>query len=140
MAHDAGLRIAENTLELAARCGRGTARPLESIIAHLSRVAAIAGKATINRAEILDAMRALELFPLGVSAREISILIRSKGAGIAARMVPIVYAIEPKSASLSIAFLANLGFVSVRAGVVTMTTKGDAYLNQLAAEKFALPA
>ena len=140
MSHDAGLRIAENTLELAAKCGRGTARPLEAIVAHLSRMAAIADKATINRAEILEAMRALELFPLGVSAREVSILLRSKGAGIAARMIPIVYAIESKSASLSIAFLASMGLVSVRAGVVTLTTKGDAYLNQLKAERFTLPS
>lgn len=140
MAEGAGLRIAENTIALIARCGRGTARPLESIIAHLSRVAITAGKATINRAEALEAMRALALFPLGASEREIGILLASRNAGIPVRMIPIRWAIEPKAAGLSVAFLASLGFIQIRAGVSTLTAKGDAYLEQLKAEKFTLPA
>lgn len=140
MAKAAGLRIAENTVALVARCGRGTARPLEAIIAHLSAIAIMAGKDTLNRADVLAAMQALELFPLGVSKREVAIMIRAKGAGIASRMVPILWAIEPKAATGSIAFLASLGFVSLRAGVVTLTPTGAAYLDQLKAEKFTLSA
>ena len=140
MSEAAGLRIAENSLALCARCGRGTARPLEAIIAHLSRVAAVAEKSTVNRAEILEAMRALELFPFGLSQREVAIMLKSKGAGIAARMIPIIWAIEPKAASASVAFLASLGFVSIRAGVITLTSIGAAYLDQLKAERFTLPA
>lgn len=142
MAKAAGLRIAENTVSLISKCGRGTARPLESIIAHLSRVAVTAGKDTINRAETLDTLRALELFPLGLSGREVSMLVRSKGAGISARMLPIIYAIEPKAANQSVSFLASQtpAFVTVRAGLVTLTSAGAAYLDQLAAEKFTIPA
>lgn len=139
MAKAAGLRIAENTISLIAKCGRGTARPLESIISHLSRLAIMAGKDTINRVEALDAMRALELFPLGVSAREVAMLLKSKGAGVPARMLSIIFAIEPKASNLSVSFLAQLGFVTVRAGVVTLSPRGDAYLAQLKAEKFTLP-
>lgn len=140
MAKGAGLRIAENTVALIARCGRGTARPLEHIIAHLARVAVIAGKDTINRTEALDAMRSLELYPFGVSAREVSMLVRSKGAGLPVRMIPIVYAIEPRAASLSLAFLSSLGFIQPVKGVATLTTHGAAYLDQLKAEKFTIPA
>lgn len=140
MAEAAGLRIAENTIALIAKCGRGTARPLESIIAHLSRIAVTAGKSTINRAEALEAMRALALFPLGVSEREVGILLASRNAGIPVRMIPIRWAIEPKAAGMSVAFLASHGFVQIRAGVSTLTTKGDAFLTQLVAEKFTLPS
>jgi Holliday junction resolvasome RuvABC ATP-dependent DNA helicase subunit len=140
MAKGVGLRIAENTVSLIARCGRGTARPLEHIIAHLARVAVIAGKDTINRVEALDAMRSLELYPFGVSAREVSMMVRSKGAGLPVRMIPIVYAIEPKAASLSLAFLSSLHFIAPVKGVATLTTHGAAYLDQLKAEKFTIPA
>jgi len=141
MAEAAGLRVHPDTVALIARCGRGTARPLESIVAHLSRVAVTAGKSTINRTEALDAMRALALFPLGVSEREVSILLASRNAGIPARMIPIRWAIEPKAAGLSIAFLSSLGFVAQpKAGLIQITTKGDAYLQQLRDERFTLPA
>jgi len=139
MAEANGLRIAENTVRLIAQCGRGTARPLESILAHLCRVAVVADKSTINRAEALDAMRSLELFPLGVSAREVSIMVRSKGAGVAARMLPIVFNVEPKSIGQSVAFLSSLHFVTVQRGMVNLSTIGAAYLDQLKAEKFTIP-
>jgi Holliday junction resolvasome RuvABC ATP-dependent DNA helicase subunit len=138
MTASAGLRIAENTISLVAKCGRGTARPLEAIVSHLAAMAIMAGKETLNRADILAAMRALELFPLGVSKREVSILVRAKGAGIAARMIPILWAIEPKASGQSVAFLASLGFVSLRAGDVTLTPTGAAYLDHLKAEKFTV--
>lgn len=141
MAQAAGLRIHPNTVGLIAKCGRGTARPLEAIIAHLARMAVTLGKDTINREDALEAMRALELFPLGVSAREVSILIRSKGAGLPVRMIPIIFAIEPKSAALSVSFLSTLGFISQpRSGVASLTPTGAAFLDQLKAEKFTLPA
>lgn len=141
MAAAAGLRVHESTVGLIAKCGRGTARPLESIIAHLSRVAVTSGKDTINRSEALDAMRALELYPLGVSAREVAILIRSKGAGLMTRMIPILWAIEPKAASQSVSFLSSLGFIGAgtRAGTIQLSTAGAAYLDQLSADKFTLP-
>jgi Holliday junction resolvasome RuvABC ATP-dependent DNA helicase subunit len=138
MSESAGLRVNENTLLLLAKCGRGTARPLESIVSYLSKVASISEKTTINRAEALEAMRALSLFPLGVSKREISILIRSKGQGLAVRMLPVIFAVEPKSVNQSVSFLCAYGFLSLRGGVVNLSPRGAAYLEQLKAEKFSL--
>lgn len=140
MSEASGLRITENTLSLLARCGRGTARPLEGVVGYLSKVASVSGKNTINRTEALEAMRALSLFPLGVSQREISILLRSKGQGLPVRMLPIVFAVEVKAVNANVSFLCSMNFLSIKSGSVNLTPRGAAYLEQLKAEKFKLEA
>ena len=140
MSEASSLRITDNTLSLLAKCGRGTARPLESVVSYLSKVASVSGKVTINRAEALEAMRALSLFPLGVSKREISILIRSNGQGLPVRMLPVIFAVEPKAINANVSFLCAMNFLSIRSGVVNLTPRGAAYLEQLKAEKFTVEA
>jgi Holliday junction resolvasome RuvABC ATP-dependent DNA helicase subunit len=139
MGKNAGVNIHESTLSLLSRCGRGTARPLEKMIAHLAKVARVEGKKTVNRAEALQAMRDLSLFPLGVSEREISILISSNNGGIPARFIPVRFAIEEKAAKQSVSFLANLGLVTQKSGVVILTPKGSTYMENIKADKFKLP-
>lgn len=140
MAEDNGLRINENTVSLIARCGRGTARPLEKIIGHLVQMAHVAGKHTINRTEALDAMRSLSLYPFGVSKREVSIMVKAKGAGVRVRDLPILFAVEPKSVNQSLSFLAIPGYIQLKGGVVQLAQAGNLYLEQLKAEKFHVPA
>lgn len=140
MSASAGIHVHESTLGLLAKCGRGTARPLEGIISHLAKIARVENKKTVNRAEALEAMQALSLYPHGISEREISILVNSKGAGMPIRFIPIRYAIEAKAANLSVSFLAATNFLSVKAGVCLLTTYGAAYLENLKQDKFHIPA
>ncbi len=135
-----GLRIAENTVALIARCGRGTARPLEAMTAHLRKMATVSGKDTINREDTIAAMQSLRLYPQGVNEREVSMLVRCKGGGVTRQSLPILYNAEQKAIAGEVAFLASHHFVSVRAGTVTTTEKGNAFIDQLKREKFTLPA
>lgn len=139
MAEGKGLRIHEDTIALIARCGRGTARPMEHIVKHLDQVAAVSGKRTINRAETLEAMKLLGLFPFGLTKREVSIMIRSGGAGVRLRDLPTHYAVEQKAVQQSLSFLCAHGFISLRNGLCEVSPRGTAYLGQLSKEKFSIP-
>jgi Holliday junction resolvasome RuvABC ATP-dependent DNA helicase subunit len=139
MASNHGVHIHENTLALLAKCGRGTARPLESIVSHLVKVARVEGKKTINRAEALQAMQDLSLYPTGVSEREVSIMVNSKNAGLPIRFIPIKFAIEEKASKQSLSFLASRGYITISGPVCVLTPRGATYLENLRADKFKLP-
>lgn len=139
MAKASNLRINEDTVALIARCGRGTARPMEHIVKHLNQVAIMSDKRTINRSEAFEAMRMLSLFPCGLSKREVCILTRSMGGGTRLRDLSIIFAIETKAVNNSLSFLAANGFLSVKMGLCETTPRGAAYLDQLKREKFVIP-
>jgi Holliday junction resolvasome RuvABC ATP-dependent DNA helicase subunit len=140
-AKERGLRIVPETVGLMAKCGRGTARPLNDMVAHLVAVATISGKWTINRVEALEAMRALSLYPLGLNGTEVAIVCATRNGGIPTRLIPIRWKLDPKIARDSLSFLLSLGFIGRGSrGDTTLTSKGAAYLDQLKAERFTLPA
>jgi Holliday junction resolvasome RuvABC ATP-dependent DNA helicase subunit len=139
MAKAKDLRIHEETISLIARCGRGTARPMAHIIKHFCQVATVNQKRTINRAETLEAMKLLGLFPFGLTKREVAFLIKSAGTGVRVRELPILFAIETKAVNDSLSFLAAHGFISVKMGLCEATPRGALYLEQLKNEKFTLP-
>lgn len=134
-----GIRIEEGSLKLVADCSRGVARPLEHIVAYLAQQATLYGKATANREDVLSAIRAMGLYPLGASKRELQILIRARG-GLAMRILPVIFATDEKDIRGDVSFLASQGFVSWDGGRIAMTSKGADYLIQLTKCKFTIPA
>lgn len=138
MTKEKGLRVHENTVGLLARCGRGTARPLESIVAHLHKLAKVEGKDTVNRGEVIQSLRDLHLYPNGVSRREIGILVSCMNNGLEISFIPIRFQCETKASQASISFLWERGFISVRQRRCFLTPRGAAYLDNLKADKFDL--
>ncbi len=66
----------EATLGMIARCGRGTARPMEKIIGQLkiTNMSHGGSKKTINREDVIHALKLSKMFPRGLNAGEIEIL------------------------------------------------------------------
>lgn len=139
LAEQKDLRIHEETISLISKCGRGTARPMKHIIKHLYQQALVNKKKTVNRAEVLDAMRALELYPFGLTKREVAFVMRGIGAGVRVRELPVLFAVEAKEVNDSLSFLAANGFLSVNLGKCEATPRGVSLLEQLRKEKFTLP-
>jgi len=70
-----GLRVADSTRGLIASCARGNARPLQNITDKLEKMSSALGdKHSLNRENILDAIRLSDLFPAGLDRTEIDIL------------------------------------------------------------------
>ncbi len=66
----------EESLKIIANCGRGTARPMEQIARELAinLQAARDQKKTINKADILDALKQMKMFPRGLNVDEMRML------------------------------------------------------------------
>jgi Holliday junction resolvasome RuvABC ATP-dependent DNA helicase subunit len=138
MTKDNNLRVHENTLALITSCGRGTARPLEKITAKLVNEAIVADKDTLNRAEVIEVIRSLSLYPHGLTRQEIGILVGSQSDGLEVSFIPIRFRCEAKAAQMSVAFLYERGFLSVKSRRCFLTPRGATYLSNLKADKFDL--
>lgn len=66
----------ESILGIIARCGRGTARPMEQIARRLRQNLDAAGatKSTVSKEDIMHALKSLQMFPRGLSKVEMQIL------------------------------------------------------------------
>lgn len=78
MATKNGLTLAAETAKIIAKCGRGTARPMEQIVRQLNIQLASAErqKSTVNRDDVIDALRSLQMFPRGLNVNEVKLLER----------------------------------------------------------------
>lgn len=141
LAKKSGLTINEETLAMMARCGRGTARPVEKMIASAKREAVILGKSTLNRAEIVGIMRDLSLYPRGLARHEIIMLAMSEKDGyIKKQTIATALAIENATVADSLAFLQGTGFVHIQGSQYTITKEGRDYLASIHAAKFVIPS
>jgi Holliday junction resolvasome RuvABC ATP-dependent DNA helicase subunit len=70
------IRACEESLGIVARCGRGTARPLENVTRKLATNLLASGgeKRTVNKVDIFQALIDCQMFPLGYSMAEIEVL------------------------------------------------------------------
>lgn len=138
MAEEMKLTIHESHLATIGRCGRGTARPIEKILGEAARVARIENKHSLNKGEIIELIRDCELYPCGLTKKEVALLARSivpqSRAGLA-----IALGWSSKEATDSLAFLSNKGFISSHAGKVTLTKLGADFMSALKSEKFEIP-
>lgn len=141
LAKKSGLTINEETLAMMARCGRGTARPVEKMIASAKREAVILGKHTLNRGEIVGIMRDLSLYPRGLARHEIIMLAMSEKDGyVKKQTVATALAIETATVADSLAFLQGTGFIHVQGSQYTITKEGRDYLASIHAAKFVIPS
>lgn len=138
VAKEKGVRIHPDTISLIAKCGRGTARPMKHIIKYLKQLSIVEGKETVNRAEVLEAMRAKGFFPFGLTRREVNFLLKSQNGGVRVREFPALFGVEVKETNDSLAFLGVHGFITLRMGVCEITPKGLDFLSQLKKEKFLI--
>lgn len=139
LAKKAGVHVAENTLATIARCGRGTARPVEKIIDALAREALLEGKKGVNRDDVVRVMLENELYPLGLSRNECAFLIQGCKGWISKTTLATMFAIEARAIADSAAFLAIRGLASVKGAAIATTQAGRDFLASLKKYKFNLP-
>lgn len=135
------LRMDERTASLIVKCSRNTIRPMRDIVEYLEQGAIIENKWTVNREEVLTAARVLKLFPYGLNETEVGMLvyISQKGDSHFSDFI-VKFGIEREKVKASIHFLSLQNFIRSHEGKIGITANGNKYLNQLAAEKFTLPA
>lgn len=129
----------ETTLANIAKCGRGTARPMEKIITQL-RVAVGHSKSTINREDVTTALKLADMFPLGVESQEIQILQATKSTPMRDVVLSAVLpSVDSKTLKASKGYLIaqKLG-VQLTSGFQA-TDKGVRYMTDIQKAGFKLP-
>jgi len=147
MATEAGLRIHESTIDLIARCARGTARPLQNIISELSGMN-LGSKQTINRQQVIRAIQLSRMYPLGLSVGEVKLLQYCMQQTKFASLCSLLPNMEISEVRTSIAFLQKCGrdkdgnpapFLNHLSGGNYQTSpRGHAYLADLAKDGFKI--
>lgn len=140
MARVAKLNIHEATLNTLARCGRGTARPIEKIIQKARELAIIADKNTFSKDDALDIMREEKLFPHGLNSHEVAMLGEGEKGYVKPSTVETALGIESKAVKSSVAYLSYIGLASVNGSQFTTSKEGRAYLAAIKSRKFTIPA
>ena len=140
MVKSKGLNIAEGTRRKVTACARGTARPLAKIAEKLATMQnASGGKATLNAEQVMLAIRLSELFPAGLSADEIRMLVicaKPQRQNILSSQLPNT---DVQAFKKSLAFLQGKQFVEhLSTGFITSAI-GARYLAEIVKAGFELP-
>ena len=139
LADAAGIKVAENTISVIAHCGRGTARPVEKIVQALKRESLLAGKSTVNKADVVNVMRDLELYPRGLTLHEVSMLIHGCKGYVSKVTLATVFNVSAKAIADSVAFLHSADMIAVKGSTFTTSQIGRDYIAAIAADKFTMP-
>jgi Holliday junction resolvasome RuvABC ATP-dependent DNA helicase subunit len=134
-----GIAGNEDSLASLARVARGSARPLEHLTAALFTRAVLAGKATVNKADILAAMITCGLFPLGFSREEIKCLEFLKNANTQAVLAARFPNLDSPTLRAFMAHGLGNGLIGKTNGGFSLTDKGRRYFTDCAALKFPVP-
>ncbi len=148
MSNSAGVKIHENTIDLIAKCARGTARPLQNIITELAGMN-MGKKDTINRDQVIRAIQLAQLYPLGLSVEEIGILVYCLTPTLQGSLNTLLPNMEPVAVRNSLAFLSRCGrdkdghpasFIDRLSGGGFQTTpRGKKYMDDIKKDGFKLP-
>lgn len=135
MLQNAGFQPAsEKTLSMIAKCGRGTARPMEKIIDRLKMAHNASGKATmtINREDVISALHTSKMYPHGLQSWEVRLLDFCKANPRIDQVIKATMPhVEGKALSKGKGFLIEREFaVQTRSGFQT-TTRGVQYLDEI---------
>lgn len=76
-----GITFNENSLRAIAECNRGSARDVVKWYNAINRHVSIAEKSTINKKDVAEIIRKMEMFPRGVSKLEMKTLLHLEKAG-----------------------------------------------------------
>lgn len=130
----------DKTLIDIAKCGRGTARPMEKIIQQL-KVAVGHQKSSINKEDVKNALKLAEMFPWGVQVPELQIM-------QVCRAVPhrdivleaTLPSVDKKTLKDSKGFLCSKGMGVQGTNGFHTTEKGIRYMGEIEKQGFKLPA
>lgn len=139
----AGLKPAnEKTLHAIASCGRGTARPMERIVDQLAiDLKAYGDKTTINREDVVTALRLSKMFPMGLEPFEIQLLQRCKDQILRDNVIRATMPqVEKTQFDNSKGFLMGHGLVVHTGKGLQTTDNGRKYLIETGKMGFTLPA
>lgn len=139
MAKGAKLQIVENTVGTMARCGRGTARPIEKIIEKASELALIHDKRTISKVDALEIMRENSLYPHGLKALEVAMVNEAQKGYITLSTVATAQKVEMKIVKDAICFLNYIGMVAVNGTKFTASKEGRDFISAIRKLKFHVP-
>ncbi len=136
MLKKAGFRAAdETTLSLVAKCGRGTARPMEKLVEELR---SFVTKDTINKDDVKSALRRCKLYPDGFNQPEIELLTRISQPMKDNVLLSAFPNMETTTLRRAKGHMMALGYANQITGGFHRTDKGSAYLKACAAQGFAV--
>lgn len=140
MMEKAGFKAAcDKTIEMIAKCGRGTARPLEKIVDQMRITSnAHGGKNTINRDDVKNALKLKKIYPLGLEPWEINILTLTQLAMRDNVLKAIMPNIEKATFDKSKGYLMGKGLLAQTTAGIQRTDKGERYLKDIAKDGFAV--
>ncbi len=136
---EAGFQEAnEGTLGMIARCGRGTARPMEHIVSQLKITRHASGEArkSINKADVLNALLKQKMYPRGLQTHEIQILNRIHKPLRDNVLSASMHKIEKAVFNESKGFLINQALAAPTPQGLQLTDFGKTYLATAAKEGF----
>ena len=139
MLKDAGFQAAsEKTLGKIARCGRGTARPMEKIIGQIamSRSASGETRKTINCDDVCNALKLKQMFPRGLTPDEVQMLIVCETPRRDSVIAAFLPQMERNIMKKAKGFLMLNGFAEQTPQGFCTTPTGNAYIAQLKKEGF----
>lgn len=100
-----GIRADERTVKLIADCGRGTCELPSKISDELEKVKIISGKHTVNRDEVLQALRDLQRYPRGMHKLEMQILTFCASNAYKIDQLALMTGKEVKAVRLAVSYL-----------------------------------
>lgn len=131
----------ENTLAMIAKCGRGTARPMEKIVDRLKIAHNASGKATktINRQDVIEALLVSKMYPQGLADWEVKLLGLCKAnPKIDQVILSSLPNVEAKALRKGKGYLIDKNFAVQTRGGFQTTTIGGQYLDAIKKEGFAV--
>ena len=130
----------EKTLATIANCGRGTARPMEKIVEQLAISNSAHGgtKKTVNRDEIIHALKLSKMFPRGINPWEIRLLVKCQTNAMRDRdILTLCPGLEKSELQAAKSYLIyECGFAAEARGGIQTTTKGIRYLSEIVKDGF----
>lgn len=146
-----GLTTDDKNLDMIAKCGRGTARPMEKIVDELAIIASATGSNSFDRDQIVRALIVTKMYPRGITPEEIKIMTVCDGADklTRVRISNMMPSVEKTVLNNSIGYLQNVPdlkedgaetfkpFLMDSHGLVT-TDLGRRYLRECAKAGFAV--
>jgi len=125
------------TLRAIAQTGRGTARPMKTILDQIIMQFEAEGrdKRTINRKDVLNALRMCRIYPRGITPSELMIMDFCKNPYRDNVVIARFPNFDGASFRKSKSYLLSLGFVQQNADGVSTTARGFEYLKKLRESK-----
>ena len=137
-------QLKPETLRMIARCGRGTARPMEKIVEEIGLIHSGSGKRQmrINREDVLMALIQTRMFPLGLVNHEVELMIAgNEGDKLRDTMIFSRFPkLEKDTLRKSKGYLMALQLMHDTGRGIITTDKGSRYLDNIQGDGFQLPA